>query len=130
MKVSQTAVSPATPRLRYNPFLTQFGDEPDAGNRARPGGAADRQCRQPARAGQVQDPRSEQPCGDERGAARDELEDGLVLGRKLDWQVTGTLTLENAINVGSCSPPQIDIVDPVGNQAAVPNEIAVGINCR
>ena len=59
-----------------------------------------------------------------------QIDDELVLGRKLDWQVTRNLALENAINVGRGTARELNRVYPVGGQATCRDEVLEPIDRR
>src|SRR5262249_22779286 len=42
-----------------------------------------------------------------------------VFGRLLYWQVRRFCTTKNAIHVGGCASPLIDLVDSIGNESAL-----------
>ena len=46
-----------------------------------------------------------------------EVDDQLVLGRCLHWQVGGLLSFENAIDIGSRALMHVDSIRPVGGKA-------------
>src|SRR5206468_430776 len=52
-----------------------------------------------------------------------EVDDQLVLGRSLHRQVGRIFALEDAINIGRRTSPQIQIVDPIADQTAVHDEV-------
>src|SRR5215813_13664762 len=58
-----------------------------------------------------------------------EIDDELVLGRRLHRQITRLFALENAINISSRLPVLIDEVGPIGDQTPTGNEGALGIDC-
>ncbi len=57
-----------------------------------------------------------------------EVDDQLVLGRRLHRQVGRLLALEDAVDVAGRSPVQIDQVGPIGHQAAGRDEEAIRID--
>ena len=58
-----------------------------------------------------------------------EIDDRLVLDRRLHRQVGWLLALEDAIDVAGRLPVLVDLDRPVGDQAAVSNEEPSGIDC-
>src|SRR5262245_65416941 len=52
------------------------------------------------------------------------------LGRRLDGQVGGFLTLENPINVGGCAPVWIERIRAKREKAAAMDEVAIGVDGR
>src|SRR5229473_1369447 len=57
------------------------------------------------------------------------IDDQRVLGRLLDRKVSRLLALEDAIDVGSSPPVQVDVVHPVRHEAAARGEVRVRIDC-
>ena len=55
-----------------------------------------------------------------------EVEHRLVLGRRLHRQVGGLLALEDAIDIAGRTPELVDLIRPVGDQAAGGDEGAFG----
>src|SRR6202043_67946 len=53
----------------------------------------------------------------------------LVFGRKLDRQIAGLCTFENAVDVRGRAAETLDNVNPVGSQAAFRDEVAVRVDC-
>ena len=53
-----------------------------------------------------------------------EVDDQLVLGRRLHWQVGRFLALEDAIDIASRSPVLVDHIGPVGDQAAAGDKVS------
>ena len=58
-----------------------------------------------------------------------EVDHQFVLGRRLHRQVGGLLALEDAIDVAGGLPVLVDVIGPIGDQAAVSNEEPSGIDC-
>ena len=54
-----------------------------------------------------------------------EIDHQFVLGRRLHRQVGGLLALEDAVDVAGRAPVLVDVIGPVGNQAAGGDEVAV-----
>ena len=54
-----------------------------------------------------------------------EVDHQLVLGRRLHRQVGRLLALEDAVDVAGRAPVLVDHVRPIGDQAAVGDEVAV-----
>ena len=59
-----------------------------------------------------------------------EVDDQLVLGRRLHRQVGRFLALEDAIDVAGRAPELVDLVRPIGDQAAGGDEEAFAVDRR
>src|SRR5262249_59831091 len=57
-----------------------------------------------------------------------EIDDELVLGRRLHRQVGWLLTLQNTIDVGGCAPERVDCIRSIGDQSAASGVIAYGVD--
>jgi len=57
-----------------------------------------------------------------------EVDNELVLGRRLHRKIGWLLSLENSIHVASCLPVLLDEVRSVSNEAAGRNEVAIGVD--
>ena len=57
-----------------------------------------------------------------------EVDDQLVLGRRLDRQIGGLLALEDAVNVAHGGAPLINLVRPVRNEAAFHRKVSVWVD--
>ena len=58
-----------------------------------------------------------------------EVDDQFVFGRCLHWQVGRLLAFEDAVDVARRAPVLLDLIGPVGDQAAGGDKVAVGIDC-
>jgi hypothetical protein len=47
-----------------------------------------------------------------------EIDHQLVLGRRLHRKVSRFLPFENAVDVAGCAPVLVDVISPIGDQAA------------
>jgi hypothetical protein len=59
-----------------------------------------------------------------------DIDNQLVLGRRLHRQVAGLLSLEDAIDVAGRLPVLVDIISPIGDQATGNDEGTFWANCR
>src|SRR5215813_7213222 len=59
-----------------------------------------------------------------------EIDDQLVLGRRLNREFAWLLASQNAIDVGRRPSPLIDLIGPVGHQSALGYVISKRIDCR
>ena len=57
-----------------------------------------------------------------------EIDDELVLGRRLHRQVGRLLALQDAIDIAGGAPVLVDEIRPVGDQAAGGDEVAIGVD--
>src|SRR6266550_7211842 len=57
-----------------------------------------------------------------------EVDHQLVLGRRLHWKVGWLLALEDAIDIAGRLPVLVDEMRTIGDQAAVCDEVTVGVN--
>src|SRR5262249_59656183 len=57
-----------------------------------------------------------------------EVDDRLVFGRCLHWQVGGLLALEDAVDIAGCTPILVDTIRPVTNQTTGEDAEAVGVD--
>src|SRR5262245_19529975 len=57
-----------------------------------------------------------------------EVDHQLKLGRLLDRQITGFLTLENAVDIPSSAFVEFLIVDPIGHQPAALDEVTIRVD--
>src|SRR4051812_16556321 len=57
-----------------------------------------------------------------------EVDNQLVLARRLDWQVGRLLALEDAVDVTGRAAVLIDEIGPVADEAAISHEISIGID--
>jgi hypothetical protein len=74
-------------------------------------------------------------AGEERGRHAEakrfrclEIDRQLVLGRRLHRKVRRLLALEDAIDVAGCPPVLVDVIRPLGDQAAAGDVVAVGVD--
>src|SRR5262249_13288937 len=58
-----------------------------------------------------------------------EIDDQLVLGRRLHRQVGRLFALENTVNVTGCAPILVDEIRPIGDQAAGCCVLTVSVDC-
>ena len=58
-----------------------------------------------------------------------EVEYQLVLGRGLHWQIGRLLALEDSIDVAGGAAVLVDLIWPVGDQAAAGDEKPFGVDC-
>src|SRR5215475_3739780 len=59
-----------------------------------------------------------------------EVDHQLVLGRRLHRKVGGLLALENAINIAGRATELVQLLSPIGDQAATGNEEACAVDRR
>src|SRR5215472_13188999 len=57
-----------------------------------------------------------------------QIDDQLVLGRRLNRQIAWLLALEDAIDIGCCLPVRLKHLNPIGHQAAARDEVAERID--
>ena len=71
-------------------------------------------------------------ASDQRGwyneAERLSGDDGLILGRRLHWQISRFFALENAIDVAGCEPVLVDQVSPIGDESTGSDEDTIQID--
>jgi hypothetical protein len=58
-----------------------------------------------------------------------EVDDQFVLGRHLHWQIGWLLALEDAIDIAGRLPVLVDVISPIGDEAAGGDEGAFGVDC-
>ena len=58
-----------------------------------------------------------------------EVDDKLILRWRLHWHVGRLLALEDAVDVASRAPVQVDPIRPIGEQAAGGDEGAIEVDC-
>ena len=58
-----------------------------------------------------------------------EINDQLVLGRRLHWQVGGLLALEDAIHVAGGAAKLVEEIGPIGDQTAGGDIKAFDVDC-
>src|SRR5215471_17626606 len=57
-----------------------------------------------------------------------EVDHQFVFGRRLHWQISGLLALENAIYVTGSAPVLVEEIRPIGGQAASGNKGAIVVD--